>query len=126
MLDLSIPAKTVASVDLAGDDEDPFAFYVLPATPHVVLRNGQPLINLLRFINDGSLTGGYFGLDIDLSYPQSVLDDASQQLRETLKDEQNRVTLRPLPAVAGSVELMFVGQETNSDGTISALLRRSY
>jgi hypothetical protein len=126
MLDLSIPARTVAGIDLAGDSEDPFAFYVLPAPPHVVLRDGEPAINLLRFVSNGSLTGGYLSLDLELSYPQSVLDAAVQQLRATLNDHQNRVTLRPIPAVDSSAELMFVGQETDSDGAISALLSRSY
>jgi hypothetical protein len=126
VLDLSIPARTVGGVDLAGDSEDPFAFYILPAPPHVVLRDGQPAINLLRFVSNDSLTGGYLSLDLELSYPQTVLDAAIEQLRDTLKDHQNRVTLRPAPAIDGSAELMFVGQETDSDGTISALLSRSY
>jgi hypothetical protein len=126
VLDLSKPARTVAGVDLAGDDEDPFAFYVMPAAPQVVLRGGAPAISLLRFVNNGSLTGAFLSLDLELSHQQSVVDAAAQQLRDALKDNQNRVVLRPLPALAGSAELMFVGQETGPDGTIGTLLTRSY
>jgi hypothetical protein len=126
VLDLSVPARTVAGVDLASDSDDPYAFYILPAPPHVVVRDAGPAINLLRFVSNGSLTGGYLALDLDLSYPQSLLDAAVEQLRETLKDQQNRVTLRPAPALDGSAELMFVGQETDPDGAIGALLNRSY
>ncbi len=126
MLDLNVPTRTVAGVDLAGDDEDSFAFYVLPPVPRVAEREGKPVVNLLRFVRDGALTGGHLELELELAHEQSVLDTALQQLHDVLKDTQNRVTLRPLPLIAGSAELMFVGRETGSDGTISALLRRSY
>jgi hypothetical protein len=126
VLDLSAPARTVAGVGLARDDQDPYTFYILPAEPQVTIRDGQPVCNLLRFVADGTLTGGHFELDIELAYPQSALEAACEQLRDTLRDQQNRVTLQPLPVSGGSAELMFVGQETNADGTISGLLRRSY
>ena len=126
MLDLELRTRTVAGVDLAGDDEDRFAYYVLPPAPCVAERDGKPAINLLRFVRDGALSGGHLELELELAHPQSVLDAARQQLQDALKDNSNRVTLRPLPLLAGSAELMFVGRETSSDGSISALLRRRY
>ena len=126
MLDLSVPARTAAGVDLAGDDGDPYAFYVLPPAPTIAIRDGRPVINLLRFVRDGQLTGGHLELELALAHPPAVLEQARQQIAEEIKDDRNRVTLRPVRAIGGEAELMFVGRETGADGGISGIVRRSY
>jgi hypothetical protein len=126
MLDLSVPVRTIAGVDLAGDDVDPFAFYLLPPVPAVAIRDGRPAISLLRFVRDGQLTGGHLELELALAHPPAMLEQGRQQLAEALKDDRKRVTLRPLPVTGGEAELMFVGRETADDGGIGPLLRRGY
>lgn len=127
MIDLEIPTRTVAGVDLAGDDSDPFAFWVLPPSPRVATApDGSPQVSLFRFITAGQLTGGLLELTVELAYPQDALDAARARLISDLKDDRNRVTLNQLPLVGAEAEIMFLGRETRPDGTISAVVQRGY
>jgi hypothetical protein len=126
MIDLDVPARTVAGVDLAGDDEDPFAFWLLPPAPRIATTEGVPQVTLLRFIEGGRVTGGLFEISVELAYPGEALEAARAQLTADLKDEKNRVTLREVALVGAEAELSFVGRETHPDGSLSAVVRRSY
>jgi len=126
MIDLEVPTRTVAGVDLAGDDRDPFAFWLLPPTPRIALDKGAPQVSLLRFVTAGKVTGGLLELGVELAYPADAIEAARQQLTIDLKDDRNRVTLNQLPLVGASAELMFLGRETRPDGSISAVVRRTF
>src|SRR5258706_8678623 len=127
MIDLEIPTRTVAGVDVAGDDEDPFAFWILPPPPRIsAAADGTPLVSLLRFVNAGQLTGGLIELTVELSHPPGVLEAARAQLVADLKDEHDRVTFQSLLLYGGEVELLFLGRETKPDGSITAVGGRSY
>ena len=124
MLDLNVPTRTLGGVDLAADEQDPLAFYVLPPPPQVAAVDGRPQLELLRFVRDGALFGGHLRVAVELAHPPARLETARSALAEQLRDEA--VALRPLPVVGATAELLFVGRETNSEGGLSELLRREY
>jgi hypothetical protein len=126
MIDLDVPARTVAGVDLAGDDQDPFAFWLLPPPPRIASADGAPQVSLFRFIDGGRLTGGLLEMSVELAYPQAALDAARGQLTADLKDDRNRVTLNEVALVGAEAELSFIGRETRPDGSMTALVQRSY
>ena len=94
MLDLGVPTRSVAGVDLAADSEDALVFHVLPPVPKIAFRNGAPDVQLLRFVSDGKLTGGHFRLSVRLSHPPSVLEQVRASLAEELR--KDTITLTPV------------------------------
>jgi hypothetical protein len=127
MIDLEVSSRTVQGVDLAGDDQDPFAFWVLPPTPRIATNaDGTPQVSLLRFVDAGQLTGGLLELVVELAYPPAALEAARAQLVSDLKDDRNRVTLNQLPLVGADAEILFLGRETRPSGAVTALVRRGY
>jgi hypothetical protein len=127
MIDLAVPTRTVGGVDVAGDDKDPFAFWILPPAPRVVVgTDGSPQVTLWRFVDGGRLSGGLLEIAVELAWPQAALDAAKTQLVADLRDDKNRVTLNALPLVGAEAALMFLGKETRPDGSISAVVARDY
>ncbi|MFI5099122.1 MAG: hypothetical protein ACHQE5_01185 [Actinomycetes bacterium] len=128
MLDLGVATRIVAGVTLAGDDQDPFAFHVLPPPPRVASADGTPQLTLLRFVDQGQLKGGHLQLQTELSYSDAQLEPVRQQLALGLTNDRDRarISLHPVTVTGGSAELVFVGQETQPDGGVTALLQRSY
>jgi hypothetical protein len=124
MLDLNVPTRTVGGVDLAVDEQDRLAFYVLPPPPRVASVDGRPQLELLRFVRDGALFGGHLRMAVELAHPPGRLDAARSALVEQLRDEA--VLLRPVPVTEATAELLFVGRETNSEGGLTELLHREY
>ncbi len=128
MIKLDAPARTVGGIDLLSDHEDPFVFYVMPPPPQIAVdETGAPVVTLLRFTQDGKITGGHLMLQVECKWPQDAIDAARAQLVTLLNDDKNRTSLRPLSVLSGSTaEVLFIGKDTASDGTISALLKHSY
>lgn len=124
MLSLDAPIRTIAGVDLAVDDEDPRAFWILPPPPRVALRDGAPQVSLLRLVRDGQLAGGHLELRVELVHPEAALAAARDELARTLGDD--RAALRPVTVIGATAELLFVGRETGADGSVGPLLRRAY
>jgi len=124
MLDLNVPVRSVAGIDLAADHEDPFSYYVLPPPPRVFVRDGEPQVELLRFIKDGQATGGNLRLTACLEHPAAKLEEVRQALVDECKDD--RVALHPVPVVDATAELDFIGRETTETGSLGPLVRRDY
>ena len=126
MLDLSVPIRTFEGVELAADEGDPLAFYVLPPPPRVAGVEGTPQLQLLRFVRDGALTGGNLQLQVELAHPASRVERARGELADALRTDEGGLSLRPLPVEAASAELIFVGREATSDGGLTGLMSRGY
>lgn len=126
MLDLSVPIRALEGVELAADEEQPLAFYVLPPPPRVAVVEGQPQLELLRFVRNGELTGGHLRLVVELSHPAALLKRVRTGLADTLGQDEDHIVMRPCPIEAASAELLFVGRETTSDGGLTAILSRRY
>jgi hypothetical protein len=124
VLDLGVPTRSVAGVDLAADSENPDLFYVFPPVPKVAFRNDAPDVQLLRFVGDGQLTGGHFRLSVCLSHPPSVLEEVRASLVEQLK--RDTVTLATAPVADAAAEVLFVGRETTESGGLTSLLKRGF
>jgi hypothetical protein len=126
VLDLNVPIRVVEGVELAADDERPFAFHVLPPPPRVAVVDGQPQIEMLRFVRDGQLTGGHLRLIVELSHPAPLLKRVRTALADALRQDEDRIVLGPCPVETASAELLFVGRETTADGGLSAVVSRGY
>lgn len=124
MLDLGVSTRSLAGVDLARDSENDLVFYVLPPAPRLLVNDGAPDIQVLRFVRNGELTGGHLHLGLTLEQPQSALDQARSSLQEELK--RGPVSLIPVPVVEATAEVHFVGTEATPAGGVSPLVRRSY
>jgi len=107
---------------MASDDE-PTVYYVLPPGPRVARTDNAPDVELLRFVRNGSVTGGHLHLTVELSQASGALDSAREALTEETHGTQP-VELRPVPVLEASAELTFLGRVTDSDGGLSPLLRR--
>lgn len=123
MLDLSIGTRDVGGVTVLPDDTDRQAFYALPPPPAVARRDGAPDLQLLRFVDNGQLTGGHLQFSTELAFPSGVLDGAAAALGA--EHHREPVTLGPIPVMAASAELLFAGRDARPDAT-SLLVRRSY
>jgi hypothetical protein len=126
VLDLGVPVRTVEGVELAADDEQPLAFHVLPPPPRVAFADGQPQLELLRFIRDGQLTGGHLRVLVELAHPPAVMRRATAALAELLRQDEDQLVLRPCPVEEASAELLFVGREPTADGGLSGIVARPY
>ncbi|MEM7052537.1 MAG: hypothetical protein AAF604_22935 [Acidobacteriota bacterium] len=129
MLDFNAPMRTVAGVDLAGDSESPLRFHVLPAKPRVATRreaggDSVPDLGLLRFLEDGELTGGHLHLGLDTGHPEERLEACRLELADELDDEG--IELLAVTPVRATAELLFLGRETDDDGGLSGLVRRPF
>ena len=124
MLDLGVPTRSVAGVDLAADSEDALVFHVLPPVPKIAFRNGAPDVQLLRFVGDGQLTGGHFRLSVCLSHPPSVLEKVRSSLADELR--KDTITLTPVAVTDAAAEVLFVGRETTDSGGLTSLLKRGF
>jgi hypothetical protein len=125
VLDLNAPTRTVLGVDLAADTADPRLRYAYPGVPRVALREGRPDLELLRFVRDGTLTGGHLRLRVDLAHPEGRLAEVAAVLQsETPGAEPFRV--EPVPVRSATTSLLFLGTEPNDQGGVSALLARPY
>jgi len=124
VLDLNVPVRSVAGVDLAADAAEPRAFYVLPPPPRVAVDGGEAQVELLRFVRNGTLTGGHLRLAVELAHPPAALAAAADALAAERHGET--VELRPLPVEAAEAEVLFVGRETTADGGLSGLTRRGF
>jgi hypothetical protein len=123
VLDLNVPTRTVAGIDLAADHLAATTYYALPPPPRVALADGgAPDLELLRFIHDGELRGGHLHLSVELAHPPEALEATRAALAEEQGEET--IELRPVPVVAASAELLFLGRETDADGGQTQLLRR--
>ena len=124
MLDLGVPIRSVAGVDLAADSEDAQLFYVLPPAPQVAFQNGVPDVQLLRFVHDGQLTGGHLRLSVALSHAPSILEEVRASLVHELRHDT--VRLAPVPLIDAAAEVLFVGRESTASGGLTSLLRRGF
>jgi hypothetical protein len=128
MIDLEIPSRSVAGVDLAGDDQDPFTYWVLSPPRIALTPDGTPLVSLLRIVQNGQLTGAVLDLTVELPIRQEAINAARAQLMSEVRNERDRerVTLSALPLLTAEAELLFLGKETRPDGGLSAIVRRTY
>jgi hypothetical protein len=122
VLDLNVPTRTVAGVDLAADHQASTTYYALPPPPRVAMADDGPELELLRFVRGGELTGGHLHLAVELAHPPGVLEAARAALAEQQGEEA--VELVPVPVIAASAELLFLGREPDADGGLTQLLRR--
>jgi hypothetical protein len=121
VLDLNLPTRTVAGVDLAADHQAA-NWYAIPPQPRVATVEGAPDLELLRFVSGGELRGGHLHLSVELAHPPAALEAARAALAEEQGDEA--VEVRPVPVIAASAELLFLGREPDADGGLTQLLRR--
>lgn len=126
MLDLSVPVRTAGGAELAVDRSQPNAFFALPPPPRVVTTNGTPEIELLRFIEDGRVTGGHLRFVASLAHPPDVLTRARTALADEARVDPDAIVLRPVPVEDASAEVVFLGRETTADGGLTALVQRGY
>jgi hypothetical protein len=122
MLDLSGSPSTVAGVTVAPDSDGAGSEFVLPPPPQ--LASG-PDIQLLRFVRDGALAGGFLRIGIDLAVADGALAAATAALTD--ENAGKLVTLIPLPLVSAEAELVFYGRDQPaSPGDPSPLVARHY
>lgn len=126
MLDLNAPTRSVLGVELAADTADPLLFHAFPAPPQVAVLEGRPDVELLRFVRDGSLTGGHLRLSVDVGHPPGRLDEVAAALtaERVGATEPNRVS--PVVVTAAVAQLVFLGREPNDQGGLSPLFTRPY
>ena len=121
MLDLSGSTRTVAGLTLAPDSDGPECWLVLPGAPRPA---AGPDVQLLRFVRDGALTGGYLRLGVDLGVPDAAIEAATAALVE--ENAGKPVTLSPLLVVAAEADLLFYGRDATDAGTPSPVVLRRY
>jgi hypothetical protein len=102
---------SVNGLSVFGDHADPGLFYYLPLVPHLsVSQDGGvalPKLSLL-VIRSQTVNGGVLSCDVDLSVPQSVLDDAANQIRQQVHlDAIPRLV--PLTVVDGTARIDLLG-----------------
>jgi|GEM_PF-6800231 len=124
MLDLAGSTRTVAGVTVAPDTDDPTRFLVLPGTPRVdATTSSGPDLQLLRFIEGGTLTGGYLRLGTSLAVDDAAISAATEALSA---DAGRPVILGPLPVLSGTAELVFFGRQNPQPGVTSPIVRAAY
>jgi hypothetical protein len=114
VLDLSGSARTVAGVIVARDSDGPDRWLVLPGQPRPT--SGADL-QLLRFVQNGALTGGYLHLGVDLGVTDAALAAATDAL--TTENNGKPVTLAPLPLIAAEADLVFFGKDESGSGVVA-------
>lgn len=125
MLDLAGSTRSLAGVTLAHDTAGPKSWLVLPAPPHPTQTPSGPDVQLLRFVDNGTLSGGFLRLGIDLGNdPASIT--AAQAALEDETPTHDPVTLAALPILAGTADLVFYGREPTEPGVASPLILSSY
>src|SRR6185295_12599927 len=84
---------------LFPDFSDPMTFYALPNFPHIAkMDGGAPAIRLLVYRED---------LDVDLSWPPQLIEDARSKLR--IEDQlAAKPRISPIFFSKGSVKLMLL------------------
>lgn len=116
----------MGGAELAVDEAQPNAFYVLPPPPRVAVSNGTPDIELLRFVDAGRVTGGHLRFVTTLAHPPEVLAHVRAQLADEARIDADAVILRPVPVEDASAEVIFLGRETTADGGLTSLVRRGF
>jgi len=123
MLDLAGSTRTVAGVTVAPDADDPARLLVLPGTPRVDVGPAGPDLQLLRFVSDGALTGGYLRVGVSLTVDDAPLAAATAAL---IEERGQPVALGPLPVLGGAAELVFFGRQDPEPGIASPVVRTEY
>ena len=126
MIDLNAPVRTVLGVDLAADSEDPLLLHVMPAPPQVALVEGGPDLQLLRFVQDGALTGGHLRLSVDLRHRPELLDEVVAELNRDPARAAQPFRIAPAAVSRATAQLVFLGQEPNGQGGLTPMLARPY
>lgn len=126
MIDLNAPVQTVLGVDLAADSEDPLLLHVMPAPPQVALVEGSPDLQLLRFVQDGALTGGHLRLSVDLRHEPELLDEVVAELNRDPARAARPFRIAPAAVSRAAAQLVFLGQEPNGQGGLTPMLSRPY
>ena len=120
MIDLSQPTRLVEGVPLVQDDRRPLTWHVPPAPPSVARGDdGRPKVSLLRRIEDGVCTGGWFELEVEAGWPAEQLEAARAALMEELDEDE--VTLTPL-SVRGAEAEIFFATAAPAEETLEAAL----
>lgn len=130
MLDLNAPVRTELGVDLGADSVDPGLFHAFPAPPRVRRVADRPEVELLRFVSDVDgtgprLTGGHLRLSVDLGHPDGLLDEIAARLSADPARRGEPVRVSPVAVQQATTQLLFIGQEPNDQGGLSALLTRA-
>lgn len=124
MLDLHAPVRTVLGVDVASDDRDPLQFHALPSIPTLTADEGRPDLELLRFVSDGTLTGGHFRIGTHLAHPAGRLDEVRETLAAEVRD--SAVSVSPAAVTSASARVDFIGREADGQGGTTGLIARTY
>ena len=105
------------------DFSDATLFHYLPNFPHIAkMEDGTPAIRLLVFREDLDTIGeddpeavAFLSLDVDLSWPPDLIEQAASRLRtDDQLDEKPRLV--PIFFREGSVKLMLLDAQTPEDG----------
>ena len=125
MLDLGRPAREVGGLPLGLDDREPLHFHILPAPPRVRLDdNGLPRVTLLRKLDEGVLVGGLLELELDVGWPDELVEEARLQLVAETGEEE--IVLSPVPVVGASAEVFLatraVPEEEGLEASLAAAL----
>lgn len=123
MLDLAGSTETLGAVTVVPDTQSPDHFLVLPGCPRVDVNAAGPDLQLLRFSDGGSLTGGHLRLGISLPVADADLAAAAEALTQRAG---RPVTLGQLPVLGGTAELTFFGRQDSEPGVASPLVRTEY
>jgi hypothetical protein len=130
VIDLNAPVRTVAGVELAAASPDTPsgtpAFYVLPPAPRVAVRDGVPMVELLRFVRDGKLAGGHLRLETELVHPEARMAEVRAFLAAELHEDESAIELRPLLAETASAEVLFAGIPGDGEGGLATLVRQGF
>ena len=120
MLDLSSSTRTVNGVTIAPDSELPSTFYVVPVGARPA---PGPDLHLLRYVNNGQLTGGYLRLAMDCGVDDAALAAATATLSA---DVGKPVTLSPLPLIEAEADLVFYGRHDATPGAATPFVLDRY
>ncbi|MDP2313081.1 MAG: hypothetical protein Q8P41_09275 [Pseudomonadota bacterium] len=120
MLYLDAPEE-IERVTLFRDYASPRRYYYLPASPRLVVEQGEPRFELLlyrRDITDNPLFqagdrpgGGFLTMTVDLGVPQARLDAIRAKLAARGAED---VDLVPVPVDSGSVRVTTLGAESGA------------
>lgn len=81
---------SIGGLTLYRDHASPSTFHYLPGPPQIVVENGVPLAQLIRF-RGGEQSGGFFSLQVQLARDARALQAAHDQLAGRFNFEPNLV-----------------------------------
>jgi hypothetical protein len=125
LLDFTAAPRVAAGLTVASDSGGPGTWWILPPPPRpATTADGKLDLQLLRFVKDGNLTGGYLRLGLVVGVPDATVAAAAADLAAAPTDAPP--ALSALPLLDARADLVFFGHDPAATEAGSPLVAGHY